>query len=136
MNFCVFMKLGRFPEFELGSGDATVYLAEALSTQDHTNIKVVGVDTDLESIPQATSANLSSESKNAISKNVSFMTGDAHALSFESASFDAVLCQQGLQHFTSPTECLRNIAKVTKPFGNSDLVFVCLFLCIAMTFLV
>ncbi len=47
--------------------------------------------------------------------------GDAHALPFEDARFDAVVSFQVLEHVERPVECLREIARVVVPGG--DVVF-------------
>ena len=47
--------------------------------------------------------------------------GDAHALPFEAARFDAVVSFQVLEHVERPVECLGEIARVVAPGG--DVVF-------------
>lgn len=50
-------------------------------------------------------------------KNLSFETGDAHALPFPDNSFDITHAHQVLQHVTDPVQVLREMRRVTKPGG-------------------
>ena len=47
--------------------------------------------------------------------------GDAAALPFADASFDVVLCQQGLQFFPEPLSALREMHRVLRPDGRLGL---------------
>lgn len=49
--------------------------------------------------------------------NVTFTSGDAHALPFPDASFDVVHAHQLLQHVGDPIQVLREMRRVTKPGG-------------------
>lgn len=44
-----------------------------------------------------------------------FTTGDAQALDFDDASFDAVICNFGVFHFAEPETAIREAARVLKP---------------------
>jgi len=50
--------------------------------------------------------------------NVSFQEADAEQLPFPNESFDAVLCHQGLAHFTDRTNALSEMRRVLKPEGR------------------
>ena len=50
--------------------------------------------------------------------NVEWHEGDANALPFEDAAFDAVLCQQGLQFFPERATALREVNRVLAPSGR------------------
>jgi SAM-dependent methyltransferase len=48
-----------------------------------------------------------------------FEKGDAHALPFPEASFDAVLCGYGLMHLPDPAVALREMQRVLRPAGRA-----------------
>ena len=48
-----------------------------------------------------------------------FQQGDAQALPFPAASFDAVLCGYGLMHLPEPAAALREILRVLRPDGRA-----------------
>lgn len=48
-----------------------------------------------------------------------FQQGDAQALPFPEASFDAVLCGYGLMHLPEPAAALREILRVLRPNGRA-----------------
>lgn len=50
--------------------------------------------------------------------NVTFQTGDIHALPFEDNSFDIVHVHQVLQHIADPVKALREMRRVAKPNGG------------------
>ncbi|MFY9683927.1 MAG: methyltransferase domain-containing protein [Candidatus Sulfotelmatobacter sp.] len=47
--------------------------------------------------------------------NVTFQTGDAMALPFSDATFDAVVCGLGLNYIPNPVEALKEFCRVTAP---------------------
>ena len=53
--------------------------------------------------------------------NGQFQQGDAQALPFPAASFDAVLCGYGLMHLPEPATALREILRVLRPDGRASL---------------
>jgi SAM-dependent methyltransferase len=50
--------------------------------------------------------------------NLDWRTGDATSLPFEDASFDVVLCQQGVQFFPDRLQGLREMRRVLRPGGR------------------
>ena len=48
-----------------------------------------------------------------------FEQGDAHALPFPAASFDAVLCGYGVMHLPEPAVALREMERVLRPGGRA-----------------
>jgi len=50
--------------------------------------------------------------------NVTFQTGDAMALPFSEATFDAVVCGLGLNYIPSPVDALKEFRRVTSPGGT------------------
>jgi SAM-dependent methyltransferase len=51
--------------------------------------------------------------------NGRFERGDAQALPFAAASFDAVLCGYGLMHLPEPAAALREVLRVLRPGGRA-----------------
>ena len=51
--------------------------------------------------------------------NGRFQQGDAQALPFPAASFDAVLCGYGLMHLPEPAAALREMLRVLRPDGRA-----------------
>lgn len=54
--------------------------------------------------------------------DIDFRHGDATALPFPDASFDAALCQMALMFFPDPAKALREMARVVKPGGRLALL--------------
>jgi SAM-dependent methyltransferase len=50
--------------------------------------------------------------------SVEFLAGDAEALAFEDASFDAVVCLFGLWHLADPDRAIAEVSRVMKPGGE------------------
>lgn len=50
-------------------------------------------------------------------QNISFATGDIHALPFPDATFDVTHAHQVLQHIADPIQALREMRRVTKVGG-------------------
>ena len=53
--------------------------------------------------------------------HIDWQEGNAESLPFDDESFDAVLCQQGLQFFPSKITALREMRRVAKPDGRVGL---------------
>jgi SAM-dependent methyltransferase len=53
--------------------------------------------------------------------NGRFQLGDAQAMPFREASFDAVVCGYGVMHLPDPVEALREILRVLRPGGRAAL---------------
>jgi ubiquinone/menaquinone biosynthesis C-methylase UbiE len=49
--------------------------------------------------------------------NVHFELGEAEALPFEDAAFDATVCRMSVHHFSNPSKALSEMKRVTKPGG-------------------
>jgi SAM-dependent methyltransferase len=73
--------------------------------------EVVGLDFSLEAVELA--RRLVSEGR--------FERGDAQALPFPEASFDAVLCGYGLMHLPEPAAALEEMLRVLRPGGRAAL---------------
>lgn len=74
--------------------------------------EVIGLDTGPEILEQARR-----EAEGRGLGNVSFTTGDVHALDYPDASFCVVHAHQVLQHVGDPVGALREMRRVTKPGG-------------------
>jgi ubiquinone/menaquinone biosynthesis C-methylase UbiE len=75
--------------------------------------RVVGVDLN-ESMIEAAQAVSSIDTRN----NIEWRTGDVAALPFANATFDAVLCQQGVQFFPDRVQALREMRRVLHRGGR------------------
>jgi ubiquinone/menaquinone biosynthesis C-methylase UbiE len=90
-----------------GQGSITVGLAQAVAPGE-----VVGLDVDPDQVARARA-----HARDAGVENVSFDTGDAYALPFPDASFDAVFANQLLVWVARPAAVLREFRRVLKPGG-------------------
>ena len=96
-----------------GPGSITLGLAEAVAPGN-----VVGIDVSAERVDEARA--LADERGIA---NVTFEVGDAVALGFEEASFDAAFEHSVFMHVVNPGQAAREVFRVLKPggvFGASD----------------
>ena len=75
------------------------------------NAEVIGLDFAAEAVELARK----------LVPNGQFQQGDAQALPFPAASFDAVLCGYGLMHLPEPATALREILRVLRPDGRASL---------------
>ena len=77
-------------------------------------LTVVGIDTSAEMVRLAReNARLAGEAD-----RVAFQTGSAEQIPFPDASFDVVVSTLSLHHWDDPIAALREIQRVTKPFGR------------------
>lgn len=90
-----------------GQGTITVGLAETVAPGE-----VVGIDADPEQVVRA-----QAHAESVGLKNARFEVGDAYALSFPDASFDAVFANQLLVWVARPSDVLKEIRRVLKPGG-------------------
>ncbi len=90
-----------------GPGTITADLAELVPQGE-----VIGLDTATGILEQARR-----EAEGRGLGNVSFTTGDVHALDYPDASFCVVHAHQVLQHVGDPVGALREMRRVTKPGG-------------------
>ena len=70
------------------------------------NYKMAGVDFVMEMLPPAQK------------RGYDVYQGDATALPFQAAQFDAVICAEVLQHFPDPRQILCELARVCRPGGR------------------
>lgn len=73
--------------------------------------EAIGIDFSAEAVELARS----------LVRNGYFQRGDAEALPFPAASFDAVLCGFGLMHLPNPAAALREMLRVLRPGGRAGL---------------
>ena len=90
---------------DVGTGAGHTALAVARVTAE-----VIGLDLTAEMVASATS--LGAERGQA---NVTFQLGDALALPFPDASFDAVTNRQSTHHYADPVQAVAEAARVLKP---------------------
>lgn len=93
----------RVLDLACGGGDFTW----ALALRGH---RVVGLDRDLDAL----------ETTRPVRPHVSgtdFVGGDALALPFADARFDACMCNSSIEHFDDPLAALREVRRVLKPRG-------------------
>ena len=76
-----------------------------------TGAEVIGLDFSAEAVELARK----------LVPNGRFQQGDAQALPFPAASFDAVLCGYGLMHLPEPAAALREMLRVLRPGGRASL---------------
>jgi arsenite methyltransferase len=76
-------------------------------------VEAVGVDYGASAVAAAGAA----ARAEALSQQVSFVQGDAEALPFEDASFDAAICECSLCTFPDKAAAAREIARVLRPGG-------------------
>lgn len=93
-----------------GLGGKTIAYAEA-------GARVVGVDLERENVARCLAFSAGRAS------SASFVTGDARRLPFADRSFDAVIANDSLEHFSDPEVALREFARVVKPDGPVALFF-------------
>ncbi|WP_428775041.1 class I SAM-dependent methyltransferase [Vibrio sp.] len=87
-----------------GTGTLTRVIAERAGNRG----KVSGIDVNPGMLAVANKTN----------PNIEWLTGNAEALPFDDASFDAVLCQFGLMLFASPETALQEMRRVLRPGGR------------------
>jgi SAM-dependent methyltransferase len=106
-------------EVEVRPGDAvldvacgTGFAARAAALRMGGHGRVCGIDVNPGMLD--TAARVSTE----LSPLIQWHEAAADSLPFESASFDAVVCQQGLQFFPDMEAAVEEMARVTKPGGR------------------
>lgn len=80
------------------------------------DVNVVGLDLDIPSLKKAREG-LESLPRPGAAGVSAFLSGDAYRLPFASASFDAVICSEVLEHLTDYPRALAEISRVLKPGG-------------------
>jgi ubiquinone/menaquinone biosynthesis C-methylase UbiE len=90
-----------------GPGSITVDLATHIP-EGH----ITGLEYSEDPLPSARALAASREVE-----NITFTTGDIHALPFADNTFDVVHVHQVLQHIANPVQGLREMRRVTKPGG-------------------
>src|ERR1700712_2583622 len=85
----------------------TGFVASRVALVSKADCKIVGIDIN--------EAMLNTARKNTL---IEWHLGSAMELPFEDASFDVVLCQQGLQYFPDRPGAMREIARVLAPGGR------------------
>lgn len=70
------------------------------------NVKVVGMDIDINALNEAKANNV----------GVEFIIGDIHNLPFDDSSFDLVICSEVLEHLNDPTSAMNELTRVSSKF--------------------
>jgi SAM-dependent methyltransferase len=89
---------------EVGSG-LGILAAEVAAAAD--GVQVLGVERSPEQLASAVMAS-----------GVRFISGDAHALELDDASFDLVYCRYLLEHVNRPEQVLAEMRRVARPGGR------------------
>jgi arsenite methyltransferase len=95
---------------DIASGHGT----SALLAARETGCRVVGLEYGSRAVQEATGAARAA----GLDARVSFRRGDAEALPFESATFDAVLCECSLCTFPNKARAASEIRRVLRPGGR------------------
>jgi len=91
-----------------GPGQIPLKLAQRLP-----GLEILGVDCSRAMLGEAQG----NAQRAGLVARVRFQFGDGKRLDFPDASFDLVLCNSVLHHFSDPVSALREIARVAKPAG-------------------
>ena len=94
-----------------GRGTSAIFLAQTFGCE------VVGVDYGAEAVQEATVE----ATAQGVSHLVSFSQGDAEALRFAAASFDAVICECAFCTFPAKATAAQEFARVLRPGGRVGL---------------
>jgi SAM-dependent methyltransferase len=92
-----------------GPGNPALQLAEAVGSDGLVTATDVSADMVTSVEENARRAGLT---------NLRFRQVDAHAIPFESASFDVVTCRFGIMYFSNVAQALREVHRVCKPGGR------------------
>lgn len=94
-----------------GKGTSAIHLAESFGCQ------VVGVDYGAANIKLANET----AAERGVAQRVTFQVGDAEKLSFDPASFDAIICECAFCTFPNKAVAARGFARLLKPAGRIGL---------------
>lgn len=92
-----------------GPGNPALQLAEAVGPDGL--VTATDVSADMVAIVEE-------NARRAGLSNMRFRQVDAHAIPFESATFDIVTCRFGIMYFTNVDQALREVHRVCKPGGR------------------